>query len=107
MPQSDAYFLAEMTWLEVEEALKTVQLAIIPTGSCEQHGPNMTMETDTAICNAVAERLTRRLHPRAILIPVTPWGISPHHMSFPGTITLSPETYQAMLWDIVSSLKQS
>jgi creatinine amidohydrolase len=26
-------------------------------------------------------------------------------MSFPGTISLRPETYEAMLWDIVSSLK--
>jgi creatinine amidohydrolase len=100
-----AFVLSQMSWPEVQEALKTVQLALIPTGSCEQHGPNMTMETDAAICYALAEKLAQRLHPRALLTPAVPWGISPHHMSFPGTISLRPATYEAMLWDIVSSLK--
>jgi creatinine amidohydrolase len=103
--QPDTYVLNEMTWPEVRTALDHVQLAIIPTGSCEQHGPNMTMETDSAIAYAVAQRLAQRLHPRALLAPAVPWGISPHHMSFPGTITLQPETYYALLWDIVTSLK--
>lgn len=105
MSEKPAYILTRMTWPEVEEALKTIRLAVIPTGSCEQHGPNMTMETDAAICYALAERMTQRLHPRALLAPVAPWGISPHHMTFPGTITLRPETYDALLWDIVTSLK--
>jgi creatinine amidohydrolase len=95
-----------MTWLEVEEALKTVKLAIIPTGSCEQHGPNMTLETDAAIAYALAERLAQRLYPRAILAPCLPWGVSPHHMSFAGTITLRARTFEAVLWDMVTSLKE-
>ena len=105
MIQPSAFVLSQMSWPEVEEALKTVQLAIIPTGSCEQHGPNMTMETDAAICYALAEKLAQGLHPRAMLTPIVPWGISPHHMSFPGTISLRSATYEAMLWDIVISLK--
>ena len=105
MTTTDAYILSEMTTVEVQNALEHIQLAIIPTGSCEQHGPNMTLETDSAICYALAEQLTKRLHPRALLTPVAPWGISPHHMSFPGTITIRPETYDALLWDIVTSLK--
>ncbi|MBC7813586.1 MAG: creatininase family protein [Burkholderiales bacterium] len=105
MTQKAAFVIAQMSWPEVRDALSTVRLAIIPTGSCEQHGPNMTLETDAAICYAVAERLTQRLHPRAVLAPVAPYGISPHHMKFPGTISLRPETYEALHWDIVSSLK--
>ena len=101
-----AYVLTQMTWPEVRDALKTVRLAIIPTGSCEQHGPNMTLETDAAIAYALAERLTEQLHPKALLAPVLPWGVSPHHMSFPGTITLRPGTFDAILWDVVVSLKQ-
>jgi creatinine amidohydrolase len=95
-----------MSWPEVADALKSVQLAIVPTGSCEQHGPNMSMKTDTAICNAIAERLTARLHPRALLTPVVSLGVSPHHLTFPGTISLRPETFEAVLWDTVMSLKR-
>lgn len=104
MSTSPAYILAHMSWPEVEEALDSIRLAIVPTGSCEQHGPNMTMETDAAICHALAQRLTQRLHPRALLVPTVPWGVSPHHMNFPGTITLRSETYSALLHDIVASL---
>ena len=106
MTQNQAFVLTQMSWPEVQEALNTVQLAIIPTGSCEQHGPNMTLETDAAICYALAERLTQRLYPRAILAPALPWGVSPHHMSFPGTITLRSKTFEAVLWDVVTSLKK-
>jgi creatinine amidohydrolase len=106
MSAGPAYILGRMTWPEVETALQTVRLAIIPTGACEQHGPNMTLETDTAICTAIAERLAQRLYPRALLAPSMPYGVSPHHMRFPGTITMSPETFNAVLWDTVRSLKQ-
>lgn len=101
-----AFVLTRMTWPEVKVALETVRLAIIATGSCEQHGPNMTLETDAAICYAIGERLAERLYPRALLAPVLPLGVSPHHMSFPGTITLRPETYDAVLYDTVASLKR-
>lgn len=100
-----AFVLSDMSCPEIRSALESVRLAIIPTGSCEQHGPNMTLETDTAISYALAQRLARRLYPRALLAPPLPWGVSPHHMGFPGTITLRPETYGALLWDLVTSLR--
>ncbi len=99
------FILTRMSWQEVQSALETVRLAILPTGSCDQHGPNMTLETDTAICYALAERLAQRLYPHALVAPLLPLGVSPHHMSFPGTITLRPETYEALLWDVITSLK--
>ena len=102
---TSTFILTHMSWPEVRSALETVRLVIIPTGSCEQHGPNMTLETDTVICYALAERLAQRLYPHALVAPLLPLGVSPHHMSFPGTITLRPETYEALLWDVITSLK--
>ena len=55
-----AYVLNDMTWPEVEEALKTVRVAIIPTGANEQHGPHLVMRTD--IANATLPH-ARILHP--------------------------------------------
>ena len=88
MTTMPAFVLTHRSWPEVRSALETVRLAIRPTGSCEQHGPNMTLETDAAICSALTERLAQRLYLWALLAPLVPWGISAHHMSFPGTITL-------------------
>ena len=39
--------LARMTSPEAAEALASAEVALIPVGATEQHGPNMTLETDT------------------------------------------------------------
>ena len=97
--------LADMTWPEVKEALGTVDVAIIPTGSNEQHGPHMALKMDITTATAMAMKIEARLHPKALVAPPIPYGISPHHMSFPGTVSLKPETFVAVLKDVISSLK--
>lgn len=71
-----AYVLPEMSWPEVKEALNTVELALIPVGSNEQHGPNIAESSDIALATAGARNLARRLFPRAILASSFPFGIS-------------------------------
>lgn len=39
--------LGEMVWPEVEKELPNIKVAVIPVGSCEQHGPNTTFITDS------------------------------------------------------------
>jgi creatinine amidohydrolase len=102
----EAYILSEMTWPEVEEALKQVKIAIIPVGAHEQHGPHMTESCDAVLAEAMAVQLARRVHPISVVAPTIPMGISPHHMRFPGTISLQPDTLLSVLRDMVSSLKQ-
>src|SRR5215217_4818899 len=98
--------LAEMTWPEAKEALAAARVVIIPTGSTEQHGPGMTLSTDITMATAMSVRVARRLFPRALVAPSLPFGLSPHHMRFPGTITLQPDTLTAVLFDVLRSLKQ-
>lgn len=100
-----AYVLADMTWPDMKEALETIRVAIIPTGSNEQHGPHLTFETDIANAHSMALRIGERLGPRALVVPPLPFGISPHHMSFPGTVTLRPEIFLAVVADVITSLK--
>lgn len=101
-----AFYLSEMTWPEVEEALKTVKLAVIPLGAHEQHGPHVTENCDAVLAEAMARRLVARLHPYAVMTPTIPFGISIHHIHFPGTITLRPETLTRVLHDVIWSLQQ-
>src|SRR5919199_1414673 len=97
--------LANMTWPEARDALAAAEVVIVPTGSIEQHGPGMVLRTDTTIAVAVAERVADRLRPRAVVAPALPFGLSAHHLRFPGTLTLRPDTFMAVVLDLVRSLE--
>lgn len=99
--------LATMTSREFERALPEIGLAILPTGAIEQHGPNLALSTDIATASGIARRLAEQLYPQAVLLPGVPYGLSYHHMAFPGTITFSPETFIAALVDVARSLKRN
>ncbi|HET7095032.1 MAG TPA: creatininase family protein, partial [Thermomicrobiales bacterium] len=66
--------------------------------------PNIAVSTDTVAADALCQAAAAIVGPRIAVAPAIPWGISWHHMRFPGTITLRPETLTALLADIVGSL---
>jgi creatinine amidohydrolase len=96
--------LAAMTWKDAEDAFAGAALAILPVGSVEQHGPHLSLETDSAIAGALAERLAAELGHEAVLCPRLDYGLSEHHLAFAGTLTLRPETYLRLVLEIVESL---
>jgi creatinine amidohydrolase len=96
--------LARLTWPDAQEALARADLALVAVGSCEQHGPHLTLETDSAIAVAFARRLAVDLGDRALLCPPLAYGLSEHHMGFAGTLTLRPETLLGFVSDLVESL---
>ncbi len=97
--------LATMTWPEFEAAQARIRVALQPVGATEQHGPNMTFETDTRIAHALARRLAAAVHPLAVVLPPLPLGISYHHLGFPGTLSISEASLHAVLMDVARSLK--
>jgi creatinine amidohydrolase len=96
--------LARLTWPEAEATLNGARLALVPVGSCEQHGPHLTLDTDIAIAVAFARRLADDLGELALLCPALGYGLSEHHLGFPGTLTLRPATFAGFLADVVESL---
>jgi creatinine amidohydrolase len=96
----------DLTWPEVDRMKGTVRAVIIPVGSTEQHGPNLCISTDATRAYKFSLRVARALYPKVLVAPCIHVGISGHHMDFPGTITLRPETLINILKDYVSSLKR-
>ena len=81
-------WLDELTWPDVESYLAgDPRRVIVPLGATENHGPHAPLGTDTIIARAVAARLA--VHLDALAAPVLPFGHSPHHLAFPGTVSWS------------------
>lgn len=95
--------LEEMAWPEVESALEAgTRTAIVAVGSIEQHGPHLPLNMDTLDGDELARRIASELGD-ALAAPTIRPGCSGHHMAFPGTITVPPET----LMDVIRSYCRS
>jgi creatinine amidohydrolase len=86
--------LSELTWPEVQAQVASgTTRAVFACGATEQHGPHLPLAVDSLIGDALAETVARKLG-RALAAPTVKVGCSRHHMSFPGTLTLSEETFK-------------
>lgn len=93
-----------LTWKKAEEYFNEDIIAVLPVGSVEQHGPIGPLGTDYIIPQEIARRLEEKTN--IMVLPAMPYGVSPHHMSFPGTINIGHEVLQAVVSNIVESLMQ-
>jgi creatinine amidohydrolase len=98
-----SFYMGKLAWPDVQEFLKEHKTVVIPVGSFEQHGPHLPLETDahTAfyVCVKAAEKAGC-----ALVVPPISYGVSTHHMDFPGTITLSNHTLEQVIFEIAASL---
>lgn len=107
----DTVFLEEMTWLEVRDAIREGKTnAIIATGGIEQNGPYLALGKHNFILRATTDRIARILGDALVapIIPFVPEGdIDPPsgHMLYPGTISVTEETFRALLKDMARSLR--
>ncbi|MCF6524548.1 creatininase family protein [Streptomyces sp. JJ36] len=81
------------------------EVAVLPVGSFEQHGPHLPLITDTVVACAVAREITA-VHPVHRLPPVT-ISCSHEHAAWPGTVSISAATLHAVVRDIATSLRES
>jgi creatinine amidohydrolase len=80
-------------------------VAVIATGSVEQHGGHLPLGTDAFAALSVAERVAERLD--TVVASTGPVGIAPYHLPWPGSLTLSPATLAAIVTDICAGLRSA
>lgn len=78
-----------------------VEVAVLPAGSVEQHGPALPLGTDFLAAEAVARGLDRD---DAVVLPTVPVGVSTHHRQFDGTLWVDPETFEDYVGEILASV---
>lgn len=92
----------ELTSPEVAAAIAERPLVIVPCGSTEQHGPHLPTGTDFYASLGLADRVASELG--GLVLSGFQFGFTPIHAGFPGTVTLKPETFQAVLYEMVTSV---
>ena len=80
---------------------KKKQVAIIPMGSIEQHGPHLPISTDSDIVTEVAKRLSEMKG--YLLLPTLIYGVSFEHAPF-FNLSIRESTLRTILTDLCSSL---
>src|ERR1700729_2136125 len=82
-------------------------VVILPVASLEQHGPHLPVEVDSMLGETVAARAAEKVAARGLPVVVLPvlWtGLSEHHMSFGGTVTLDNAAFAGMVEGVVRSV---
>ena len=95
------YFI-DLTQPEIAAQLKKNPLIILPQGSVEQHGPHLPTGTDIFASNVIAHAVAERMD--GLVLPGGPLGVTPLHMPFEGTITLSQDTYIRLVMETCASM---
>ncbi len=93
--------LENLAYTEVEVYLKSNRTILIPVGSVEQHSPYGLIGTDFIAAEGVAREVGKRMD--LIVAPTINYGVSPHHMDFKGTATLSSATFIGVVKDVALS----
>jgi creatinine amidohydrolase len=93
--------LEELGWPDVAEYLRRDDRLILVIGSIEQHGRHLVFGSDVMQPWEIARRLSERAG--VLLAPPLHYGMSLHHLGFPGTLSLRPHTLSSITVDLLES----
>jgi len=95
------FMLGELTWPEAQKRFSEVDIALLPVGAIEQHGPHLPLDCDAFDADHLAREVAKACpDPKPIVLPLIPYGVSYHHEDFSGTLSVSPETLSQLIYDI-------
>ena len=100
MPPSEPVLWEWLTWEEIG-ALRAsgMDMAILPVGSTEQHGPHLSLNVDTLSADTVAKGVSAKTG--VPILPPLPYGAAwGHTAKWPGTLSLSPATVTQTIVEI-------
>ncbi len=92
---------------QLREQSRIGAIVILPVASLEQHGPHLPVEVDSMLAEAVAARAAETMLAKGqpvLVLPVLWTGLSEHHMSFGGTVTLETAAFAALIEGVVRSV---
>ena len=105
----DARNFAYLTWKQVDALPRESTLLVLPTAAIEQHGHHLPLATDTLINNLLLGKALALLPDELPIYALPPvcYGKSNEHIGFPGTLSVSAQTFMAVVRDLGASIAAS
>jgi creatinine amidohydrolase len=98
--------LETLTWTEAERLGAAGAVGLVALAALEQHGPHLPLATDSLIAERVALEVAGRLSGPVVVTPVVRGGLSTHHLAFPGSVTVPPDAYRAVVASYLEGLER-
>lgn len=95
--------IEECNWMQVEEYLQRDDRLVVPLGSVEQHA-YLSLGVDRILSQRVSEEAAAPLG--VLVMPSLPYGLTPYFAAYPGSPTVSVETYRALLTELLDSFHE-
>jgi creatinine amidohydrolase len=92
----------ELNWMQLEAYLERDDRIVLPLGSTEQHA-FLSLATDAILAERVSVEAAEPLD--VPVLPALAYGVTPYFGAYPGSPTLSRETYVSALREVVASLR--
>jgi creatinine amidohydrolase len=102
--------MADMTYVELEEATRSGAVALWALGAIEEHGPHLPLATDVYVPAAQLLQIRQRLAEKkvkSVIVPAYYWGVNRVTGSFPGSIDIRPEVMTELMTDVFRSLSKA
>ena len=93
--------IADMNWAQVEAYVARDDRAVLPIGSTEQHA-GLSLCVDYILSERVSVEAAEPLG--VPVYPGLPYGMTPYFMAYPGTVSLSTDTYSRLIRDVLDSI---
>jgi len=100
--------MANMSWTKIKQCADENAIVLLPIGVIEEHGPHLCSATDIYAAHTYCLSIMKKLKEKGVSVIIAPpfyWGICQAAKSFIGSFNIKEETAYALLFDILTSLK--
>jgi creatinine amidohydrolase/Fe(II)-dependent formamide hydrolase-like protein len=96
-----SFLWGELSWPQAKKFLARVDIALLPVGAIEQHGPHLPLDTDAFDAEYLAKEVAKACSaPHPLVLPLIPFGVSYHHDDFPGTLSVGNDSLARFVYDV-------
>ena len=106
MIESPGAFTAQLSWSELERRVHDTTIAVLPiAAACKEHGPHLPMQADLLQAECLAGSLVQQAN--VLVWPTVTYGYYPAFTDYPGSVSLSRETFQRMVHEILGDIRRT